>query len=133
MSTSPLRRRGWRLRDPRGVTRDSIIYRRYIVGSDAEFSLAKEGYVVSRSGWFSDRSAAYLATGKPVVAQDTGFSTWLPSGLGLVAFRKLDEARAGIESVSALYNVHRRAARDIAAEYFDGRRVLTSVLNRAST
>jgi hypothetical protein len=129
---SELRRHGWRVRDPRGVTRDSIIYRRYIVGSDAEFSLAKEGYVVSRSGWFSERSAAYLATGKPVVAQDTGFSTWLPSGLGLVAFGNLDEARAGIESVSALYDVHRRAARDIAAEYFDGRRVLTALLDRAS-
>jgi hypothetical protein len=126
-----LRRLGWRLRDPRVVTRDPFTYRRYIGTSDAEFSLAKEGYVVSRSGWFSERSAAYLASGKPVVAQDTGFSTWLPSGFGLIAFGNLDEARAGIESISADYNVHRHAARDIAAEYFDGRRVLTSLLDRA--
>jgi len=126
-----LRRQGWRLRNPRGVTRDCVTYRRYIVGSDAEFSLAKEGYVVSRSGWFSERSAAYLAAGKPVVAQDTGFSAWLPSGFGLMAFGNPDEARAGIESVSAHYDVHRRAARDIAVEYFDGRRVLTSLLDRA--
>ncbi len=126
-----LRRQGWRVRDPRGVTRDCSAYRRYIVGSDAEFSLAKEGYVVSQSGWFSERSAAYLASGKPVVAQDTGFSAWLPSGHGLIAFRNPDEARAAIESVSARYDVHRRAARDIAVEYFDGRRVLTSLLDRA--
>jgi hypothetical protein len=126
-----LRRDGWQLRDPREVTRDCLTYRRYIFGSDAEFSLAKEGYVVSRSGWFSERSAAYLAAGKPVVAQDTGFSTWLPSGTGLMAFGNLDEARAGIESISARYDVHRRAARDIAAEYFDGRRVLTSLVERA--
>jgi hypothetical protein len=126
-----LRRQGWRLRDPLGITRDCFAYRRYIVGSDAEFGLAKEGYVVSRSGWFSERSAAYLAAGKPVVAQDTGFSAWLPSGLGLLAFRDPDEAREAIESVAARYDVHRRAARDIAVEYFDGRRVLTSLLDRA--
>jgi hypothetical protein len=126
-----LRRQGWRVRDPRGVTRDCSAYRRYIVGSDAEFSLAKEGYVVSQSGWFSERSAAYLASGKPVVAQDTGFSAWLPSGHGLIAFRDPEEARAAIESVSARYDVHRHAARDIAVEYFDGRRVLTSLLDRA--
>jgi hypothetical protein len=126
-----LRRQGWRLRDPIGITRDCFAYRRYIVGSDAEFGVAKEGYVVSRSGWFSERSAAYLAAGKPVVAQDTGFSAWLPSGLGLLAFRDPDEAREAIESVAARYDVHRRAARDIAVEYFDGRRVLTSLLDRA--
>jgi hypothetical protein len=126
-----LRRQGWRLRDPLGITRDCFAYRRYIVGSDAEFGVAKEGYVVSRSGWFSERSAAYLAAGKPVVAQDTGFSAWLPTGLGLLAFRDPDEAREAIESVAARYDVHRRAARDIAVEYFDGRRVLTSLLDRA--
>lgn len=126
-----LRQQGWHLRDPRSVTRGAFTYRRYIKESDAEFSVAKEGYVVSRSGWFSERSAAYLASGKPVVVQDTGFSTWLPSGLGVVAFRNLDEARAGVESVCARYAAHCRAAREIAFEYFDAQQVIPSLLDHA--
>ena len=72
---------GWRLRDSRSPTRDPWTYQRLMRGSKAEFGVAKHGYVVSRSGWFSERSAGYLASGRPVLAQDTGFSEWLPTGV----------------------------------------------------
>ncbi len=105
---------GWRLRDPRAVARDPWAYRRYLAAAKGELGVAKEMYVRSRSGWFSDRSAAYLASGRPVVAQDTGFSERLPTGLGLLAFDDLDGAVAGVEAVAGDHARHARAAREVA-------------------
>src|SRR5260370_8084402 len=81
-----LRQRGWLITDPTVVARDIWSYQNYISSSVAELSVAKHGYISSRSGWFSERSAAYLASGRPVVTQDTGFSTWLPTGLSALHF-----------------------------------------------
>ena len=93
-------------------------------GSKAELSVAKSGYVNSRSGWFSDRSAAYLAAGRPVITQDTGFGNILPTGEGLFAYSTLDEAAAAVEVIESDYQRHSRAAAEIANEYFDASRVL---------
>ena len=116
--------RGWHLRDPRPVTRDVPAYERYLSGSKAEFSVAKHGYVTTGSGWFSERSTAYLASGRPVVVQDTGFSDWLPVGEGLLAFASPDEAVAAIRDVERRYELHCRAARGVVSEHFDSDRVL---------
>jgi hypothetical protein len=123
--------RGWRLVDPAVVCPDLDGYRRYIQGSLAEWSVAKQGYVSGRSGWFSGRSAAYLASGRPVVVQDTGFSDVLPVGEGLFAFTTVDEAIAGVREVLAHPDQHAAAARDLADEYFDARRVLSGVVEAA--
>jgi hypothetical protein len=128
-----LRQKGWIVRDPREPTRDPWAYQRYIRDSKAEFSIAKHGYAVSRSGWFSERSAAYLASGRPVLAQDTGFSRFLPTGRGLLAFSSADGAVAGMRDVESRYAEHCRAARQIAEEHFDSRVVLRSLLERAAT
>jgi len=122
---------GWKVDDARTVTRTPKDYQQYIQSSRAEFSIAKEGYVVSRGGWFSDRSACYLASGRPVVVQDTGFSQWLTTGAGVIAFETLEEALAGIEEINSRYDFHCKAAREIASEYFDARRVLSDLLERA--
>jgi hypothetical protein len=126
-----LRSHGWIVRDPMEVTRDPWAYQRYIQGSKAEFTVAKHGYVVSRSGWFSERSAAYLASGRPVITQETGFSRWLPSGEGVLAFSTPAEAVAAIADVSARYAQHCRAARGLAEAYFDSAVVLVDLLARA--
>jgi hypothetical protein len=97
----------------------------------AEFSLAKQGYWVSESGWFSERSAAYLASGRPVITQETGFSRWLPSGLGLLSFTSPDQAVSAIEDLKADYPRHCRAARAITEEYFDSRRILNELIERS--
>ena len=122
---------GWRLADTYSISRDPWTFQRYVVASRAEFSVAKHGYVVTRSGWFSDRSATYLASGRPVVLQDTGFSDWLPTGVGVIAFRTRDEAVGGIEAVNSRYEFHCRAAREIAEEYFDARKVLSRLIDQA--
>ena len=122
---------GWGVRDPRPPTRDAAAYQRFIRGSLGEFSVAKEGYVSTRSGWFSERTAAYLASGRPAVVEDTGFSDGLPTGLGLHPFGSPDEALAGIEAVRAAPEVHGRAARELAEAHFDSAAVLTSIVERA--
>jgi hypothetical protein len=123
-----LRRGGWTLVDPAHVAGTPCDYRTFVQRSRAEFSVAKNMYVDTRGGWFSDRSACYLASGKPVLAQDTGFSEVLPTGEGLLAFSTPDEAVAGIEAIEGDYERHSRAARDIAEEYFDSDRVLGTLL-----
>jgi hypothetical protein len=125
--------KGWRLRDSSIETRDLVAYRRFIQDSKAEFSVAKEGYVATRSGWFSDRSVAYLASGRPVLLQETGFSDWLETGTGVVPFVTPDEALAGIEDINRRYSVHCRTARAIADEYFDGTKVLARLVDGAFT
>ena len=126
-----LEAKGWRLRDPLEVTRDPWTYQQYIRESKAEWSVAKQGYVQSRSGWFSERSAVYLASARPVLTEETGFSAWLRTGAGLVAFSSMEEALAGIEEINRRYEFHCASARALAAEYFDARKVLPSLVERA--
>ena len=119
---------GWELVDPLQVARTPQDYRQFVQGSKGEVGIAKSGYVVSRSGWFSDRSACYLASGRPVIAQDTGFSRFLPTGDGLFAFETGDDVLVAIEALRADYERHARAARELAEEYFDSDKVLTRLL-----
>jgi hypothetical protein len=121
---------GWRLADPAEVAETPDSYREFVRASQAEIGIAKEGYVRSRSGWFSDRSACYLACGRPVVAQDTGFGRALPVGEGLLAFATTDEAAAASEDVLAQPREHARAAREIAEQFLDSDRVLNRLLER---
>jgi hypothetical protein len=125
-----LRTNGWQLVDPAEVAATPDDYRRFVQGSKAEFGLAKSGYVVSRSGWFSDRSACYLASGRPVVAQDTGFPAYLPTGDGLLSFTDADDVVAAVERINGDYDRHRRAARVIAEEHLDSDRVLVRLLEQ---
>ncbi|HZO30395.1 MAG TPA: hypothetical protein VFH48_30865 [Chloroflexota bacterium] len=129
--TNSLRRAGWLVRNAGEVSSDLATYRAYVTGCRGELSAAKHAYVKTHSGWFSDRSVCYLAAGLPVVLQDTGFGDWLPTGQGVLAFSSVDEAADCIERVRAGYTVERRAAREIAEEHFDARRVLTHLLERA--
>jgi len=122
---------GWKLRDPLKVTRDPWTYQEYLHQSRAEFGVAKHGYVASNSGWFSERSAAYLASGRPVVVKDTGFSDWLPTGQGVLAFRDTREVLAAIDSLDRDYEGHCKAARAIAEEYFDARKILPRLIEQA--
>lgn len=119
---------GWRILDPAAVAATPDAYRRFVQTSWAEFGLAKHGYVVSDSGWFSDRSACYLASGRPVVAQATGFDRRLPPGAGLLAFRNADDVVGAIEDLRSDYEGHRAAARAIAEEHLDSDRVLRRLL-----
>jgi hypothetical protein len=104
----------WHLADPKLVAGDPWTYRDYVQGSKAELMVAKNMYVQSASGWFSDRSGCYLASGKPVLAQDTGFSRLYPTGEGLLTFTNLEEAIAGAEAICEDYPRHAKAARDLA-------------------
>jgi hypothetical protein len=126
-----LRAHGWRLADALAVSGDAGRYRAYIRGARGEFTVAKDQNVRLRSGWFSDRSACYLAAGRPVITQDTGFGNALPTGKGLFAFRGLDDILAAVDTIETDYDGNRRAARDLAAEYFDAERVVGSLLARA--
>lgn len=123
---------GWEIEDPLEVTRTLGSYQRFIQDSKAEFSVAKHGYVVSHSGWFSERSAAYLASGRPVVTQDTGFSRWIETGTGLLGFDSPESAVDAICRINRDYSQHCRRARDVAAAYFEAGSVLGSLLERAS-
>jgi len=105
-------------------------YRQFIQGSKAEFGVAKSGYVAARCGWFSDRSICYLASGRPVIAQETGFTSFLPTGKGLFAFETVEDVLANIEELNHDYAHHARAARVIAEDYFDSDKVLTRLLQR---
>ena len=126
-----LEQAGWSLRDATETSASVSSYRAYITASRGEFSVAKNAYVKARSGWFSDRSACYLAAGLPVILQDTGFSDSLPTGRGLLAFSTLDDAARCIEDVNADYAGHRRAARELASQRFDHRVVLPRLLHAA--
>jgi hypothetical protein len=125
-----LRANGWQLVDPTVVAGSPAGYRRFVQGSLAELGIAKTGYVESQCGWFSDRSICYLASGRPVVAQDTGIRQLLPSGTGLLTFASIDELVAAVQSVRSGYEAHARAAREIAEEVFDSRKVLPDLLQR---
>ncbi len=126
-----LRSHGWQIVDayPRSRTLDS--YRDYLGDSRGEWSIAKNAYVASRSGWFSTRSAAYLALGKPVVVQDTGFRPYLPTGDGVFAFDTIEEAVAGLRAIDENYRHHCEAARSVAEREFGSDRVLRKLLDDA--
>jgi hypothetical protein len=121
---------GWTLLDPFEVAATPADYRSFVQGSLAEFGLTKHGYVISGAGWFSDRSACYLASGRPVVAQHTGFDRRLPTGEGMFACRSGDEVVSAVEDVLADYERHRTCARAIAEEHLDSDRVLGALLSR---
>jgi hypothetical protein len=125
-----LRENGWNLADPRKVAVSPDEYQRYIRGSRAEFLISKNIYVKANSGWFSDRSICYLASGRPVVAQDTGLRELYPNGEGLLLFSTLDEAAEAVRSVASDPRKHERAARAIAEELFDSDKVLGRLLTR---
>jgi hypothetical protein len=126
-----LRSHGWRTVDALPLSSDIFLYRQYIVDSHGEFTVAKDQYARPRSGWFSDRSACYLAAGKPVVTQDTGFDNLLPTGRGLFAFRTVEDILAAFDEIRADYDAHARAAREIASECFAAEKVVGSLLERA--
>jgi GT2 family glycosyltransferase len=120
---------GWRVRDAATFNFDLEAYRQYVGQSRGEFTVAKEQNVRLRSGWFSDRSASYLACGRPVVTQETGFGNVLPTGSGLFGFSTLEESQEAIGRINADYSRHSEAARSIAREWFDYRVVLGAMLD----
>jgi len=126
-----LRNNGWHLTNPHEVAGGRDGFRKYIQQSRAEFSVAKNGYVKTRSGWLSDRTVCYLASGRPALVQDTGFGKHLPTGKGLVTFSTMEEAVRGIESINADCAAHCAAARKLAEDRLSAPKVLQSILERA--
>jgi len=124
-----MRSKGWRIVQSANLAEPDV-YRDYIRDSRGEFTVTKDQYVRPRSGWFSDRSACYLAAGRPVITQDTGVGNSLPTGDGLFSFSTEDEALAAIEAIAHDYRHHSAAALEIAREYFDAERVLGDMLRR---
>jgi hypothetical protein len=122
---------GWAHPSALHVSEDAARYRAFIQGARAEFTVARDQYVRPRTGWFSDRSACYLAAGRPVVTEDTGFGCALPTGRGLFAFRTMDDVLGAIDAIEGDYAGHCGAAREIAAECFDAERVVGSLMARA--
>ncbi len=129
--TAELEARGWRIVEPDEILPDFPSYRDFLMASRAEWSVAKNGYVKSRSGWFSCRSACYLAAGRPVVVQDTGWSECLPSGEGVLAFSTPEEAADAIRKVEENYDQHSQAARAFARRHFDASTVCHDFLETA--
>jgi len=125
---SRLAAEGWQLIDPEEVAGTPDRHRNFIQGSLGEFAIAKSGYATAQCGWFSDRSVCYLASGRPVVAQETGFSSFLPTNEGLFAFQTEDDAVAAMDVIVSDYARHSRAARNIAEQYFDAKIVLPALL-----
>ena len=123
-----LEEHGWVVEDAASISGDLDAYRRFVACSRGEFTVAKEQNVRLRSGWFSERAAQYLAAGRPVITQDTGFGSFLPTGRGLFAFAGCADAAAAVAAVEADHEGHCRAARDLAREWFDYSRVLPSML-----
>ncbi len=122
---------GWRLSEPRRYAADPDAYRRYVLGSRGEFTVAKHGYVAGHTGWVSDRSVCYLAAGRPVVIQDTGLAAHLDLEAGLLVFDDLDGAAKALRAVEDEYALHAEAARRLAVSRFDSKRVLTRLLDLA--
>jgi hypothetical protein len=126
-----LKSHGWGVIDAMALSKDILPYREYILGSRGEFTVAKDQNIRLRSGWFSDRSACYLAAGKPVINQDTGFNNILPTGRGLFAFRTTEDVLAALDTIESDYEGNCQAAREIAAEYFAAEKVTGSLLEQA--
>jgi hypothetical protein len=122
---------GWRLTDPLKLSSDMETYHDFILKSRGEFTVAKDQNIRLRSGWFSDRSACYLAAGRPVINQDTAFGSYLPTGKGLFAFQTMDDILAAVDEIESDYEGNCRAAREIAAEHFAAEKVIGSLMKRA--
>ena len=120
---------GWKLIDAPSFTTDPWRYRDYILSSRGEFTFAKDQNIRLKSGWFSERSACYLAAGRPVITQDTGFGNVLPTGTGLFAFNTMDDIISAVDAINSNYEKHCKAALDIAEEYFKAEIVMKKVLN----
>ena len=125
-----LRQIGWDLVEPQEVVPDHSAYRSFLTNSRGEWSVAKHGYVEGRTGWFSCRTACYLAAGRPAVVQETGWSRHLPSDRGVLPFTNLDEAAEGLAKVTRNYSEHSKAAREIALEFFDAKKVCQELLRQ---
>jgi len=126
-----LRSHGWRQSGSVEISRDADLYRQYIQKSRGEFTVARDQYVRPNTGWFSDRTVCYLAAGRPVITQETGFSKFIPSGRGLFGFRSMEEILAALDAIESDYPAHSRAASEIAREYFSADRVVGSLMERA--
>ena len=126
--TEMLESKGWNIIEPDTYLPDYTTYHEFLSRSKGEWSIAKNGYVTSRSGWFSCRSACYLAAGKPVVVQDTGWSDHLPSGDGAIAFSTPEEAAKALDLINKNYNHHSAAARAYAETHFDAARVCEDLI-----
>jgi hypothetical protein len=124
-----LRQYGWNILDAHHVTRSFSAFRDFLADSRAEFSVCKNVFVANQTAWFSDRSAAFLASGRPVVLQETGFSQYLPTGRGLFAFQNLEEAQEAIDAIEADYALHSAAARTIAVELLESKVILKAFLD----
>ena len=127
---SLLVKNGWNQVDSISVSRSIDSYRDYIQGSRGEFTVARDQYVRPRTGWFSDRSACYLAAGRPVITQETAFSKFLPTGKGLFSFTVMDDILAAVDEIESDYPANCRAAREIAEEFFDADKVVKSLMDR---
>lgn len=121
----------WRLIFPHDLSTHWKDYHHYILSSKGEFTCAKDQYVRLHTGWFSDRSACYLAAGRPVITQETGFSKFYGQGKGLLGFSTMEEILEAVRSIRADYKLHSQAALEIAREFFEGEKVLKSLLDRA--
>jgi hypothetical protein len=126
-----LRKHGWNVRSAADISTDLDVYHEYLCTSRGEFTVAKDQNVRLKSGWFSDRSAQYLAAGRPVITQETGFSNSLPTGKGLFAFSTMDDVLAAVDTVNSDYEGNCRAAAEIAREYFNYDVVLTRLLDES--
>ncbi len=122
---------GWRVVDALALSKDILPYRDYIRGSRGEFTVMKPQYFRPRGGSFSDRSACYLAAGRPVIVQDTGFSKIFPTGRGLFAFRTMEDVLIAMDAIESDYEEHRRAALQIATEFFAAEKVLSTLTEQA--
>jgi hypothetical protein len=122
---------GWRQSGSLEISRDADLYKRYIQQSRGEFTVARDQYVRPNTGWFSDRSVCYLAAGRPVITQETGFSKYVPSGKGLFGFRTMEDILCAVDAIESNYTANCRAAREIAAEYFAAEKVVGSLMKRA--
>ena len=120
---------GWKVRNASEIAADADSYQTFIRNSRAEFSVAKQTYIAAKTGWFSCRSACYLASGRPVVTQDTGWSKWIPNGCGLFAFTDSASASAAIRQIELEPERNAAAARNIAEDIFDSGKVLTKMLS----
>ena len=127
-----LRSNGWSLIDPNVVASSPRKFQQFVQGSKGEFAFAKSGYVHANCGWFSDRSLCYLASGRPVIAQETGMNRFIPVGEGVLGFTTTDDAVNAIDAMNSDYAKHARAARAIAEKYFDSDKVLNEFLAKVA-
>jgi hypothetical protein len=126
-----LRGNGWRQTGSVEISGDAGLYRKYIQESRGEFTVARDQYVRPNTGWFSDRSACYLAAGRPVITQETGFSKFIPSGKGLFGFKTMEDVLRAVDNIETDYEGNCRAARELAQEYFAAEKVVGSLMERA--